>query len=348
MGIGIKYATREDVKTALDSKATARDNAQVDRALDAATIAIHGLCHRTFYPEIDTRRFDWPDRVQHVPSWRLWLDANEIISVTTFVSGGVTIPAADLMLYPNSGPPYNRVEISLASSSALSSDDTHQQAISITGLYGHTNVEAAAGQLAEALDASETAVDVTDSAAIGVGSIIRVDSERMVVIEKTMLTTGQTLQTPLTDKTNGTLVAVTNGAAFTLGETILLDAERMLVEDIAGNNLVVKRAWDGSTLAAHTGSTIYAPRTLIVERGALGTTAASHTTSTAIARWVPPPLVWAYAVAHAINTVNQQRAGYARTVGSAESEREASGRGLRALEVDLYTACGRKARSRAV
>ena len=65
-----------------------------------------------------------------------------------------------------------------------------------------------------------------------------------------MLATGQTLQAPgLTDRANAETVPVTNGAAIAVGETILIDAERMLTVDIAGNNLIVKRGFDGSTLA---------------------------------------------------------------------------------------------------
>jgi len=68
------YATREDVMRALDSKLTARNAAQIDRALQSASRDIEALCHRTFYPEQAERSWDWPDSQQR-PSWRLWLES---------------------------------------------------------------------------------------------------------------------------------------------------------------------------------------------------------------------------------------------------------------------------------
>jgi hypothetical protein len=349
--MGVWYATREDVKTALDAKETARNNGQVDRAIAAATPAIEGLLHRRFYPSVATRSFPWPDEGWSSRPWRLWLDADELISATTLTSGATTIAATDYLLEPaNAGPPYNRIEINLAGSAAFTSGVTHQRAISIAGVWGGCPAdEDSAGTLAAAVTTTTaTTVDVSDSAAIGVGHLIRVDTERMLVTDKTMLTTGQTLQTPLTANAANVAVAVTNGAAYTTGEVLLLDSERMLVVDIAGNTLTVKRAWDGSVLAAHTGSTIYAARRLTVTRAALGTTAATHLSNAAVARHVVPDLVHQLAVAEAINSLLQETAGYARTVGSGEGEREAGGRGLRDLREQAYTAHARKARMRVI
>lgn len=343
----IFYATREEVKRALDSAETARNNSQVDRALAAATDAIEGLCHRRFYPEQRTMLWDWPN-AQHARSWRLWLDANELISVTAMTSGGVTIPAPDRFLYPADGPPFTRLEIDLDSSSAFSSGDTHQRSVSITGLFGYRNDEDPAGALAEALDDSETAVDVTDSAAIGVGSIIRVDDERMIVTGKRMLTTGQTLQAPVDAQAKTVTLSVTNGAAYSVDEVILLDAERMLIVDIAGNSLIVKRAWDGSVLASHTGSTIYAPRSLTVERGALGTTAATHLTAAPIARHAPPGLIRQLAIAEALVELGQQTAGYVQQIRSSGSGAMKVVNTVQDIRDRAYAAYGRKARSRAV
>jgi hypothetical protein len=348
MAAGVWYTTREDLTSSLDSAETARNNAAVDRAIAAATGVIDGRLHRSFAPVTATRTFDWPN-AQRARSWRLWLDANELVSITAVVSGGVAIDPADVLLRPDTGPPYNRIELDLDSVAAFGGGPTHQRSIAITGVWmGCPLVEAPAGMLAEALDASETGVDVTDSAAVGVGHILRAGAERMIVTGKTMLTTGQTLQVDLPAQANAVTVAVTTGSAYQVGEVILLDGERMLIVDIAGNTLVVRRAWDGSTLATHSGATIYAPRTLTVVRGALGTNAATHDTATALVRHVPPPAVNRLATALAQDTVLQEGSGYAREVGSGESAREASGRALRAAWDDAYTAHGRKARTRAV
>lgn len=343
----VRYCTREDVKAALDYKETARANALIDLAIEAASREVEALCHRMFFPMLATRRFDWPNR-QYARPWRLWLDQHELISVTTLTSGGVTIGAADYFLYPDDGPPYTRIEVDLDSTQAFGLGSTHQKDIAITGLFGHSNNEVPAGALAEALDATETGVDVTNSAVIGVGSIIRVDNERMLVSEKSLLTSGQTIQASLSASMANDQVAVTNGAAFFVGETLTIDTERMLVLDVIGNTLLVRRAWDGSTLATHTGSAVYAPRTLTVERGALGTAAATHTTATSLQRHAPPSPVRQLTKAFAIDNLLQDSAGWARTSGEGENQAELSGRGLAKLIDRVYSTYGRKSRVRGV
>lgn len=344
-------ATREEIKAELDVKETARSNARIDRALADATEAVHGLCHRIFYPVVATRYFDWPGP-QYARPWRLWLDANEVISVTTLTSGGTIIAASDYFLEPNQyGPPYNRVEIDLDSSAAFGGGDTHQRDITITGLFGYRNDETTLGATAEALDTSETGIDVdaATSAAVGVGSLLRIDSERVIVTGRAQLDTGQNLGGNLTASNSNTTVPVASGAAFAVDEVILIDSEKMRIDDIAGNNLTVTRPWDGTALAAHTtGADIYAPRTLTVERGALGTTAAAHTTSATVYRWDPPGPARQLCVAEALTDLLQGRSGYARTAGSGESEREVTGRGIGDLRKRVYVSHGRKARTRAV
>lgn len=348
--MGIWYCTRESVKGALDSKLTARNDAQVDDAIEAASREVEGLLHRVFYPWTGTRHFDWPTEGGGGRPWRLWLDADELVSVTSITAGGV--PVTSYFLEPaNSGPPYTHVEVDLSSSSAFAAGATHQRAIAIAGVWaGCRIVEAPDATLAEALDASETAVDVTATATIGVGSVLRVDSERMVVTGRNWLDSGQNLGgSGLSAQANDVTVPVTTGSAYTAGEVLLIDAERMLVVDVAGNNLAVKRAWDGSVLATHAnGADVYASRTLTVERGALGTTAATHDTAAAVVRWVPPALVGSLARAEAINTFQQEASAYGRTVGSGDNEREARGAGLKDIRDQAYTRHGRKARIRAI
>lgn len=346
--MSVKLATREDVKDALDSAETARNNTKIDAALDAATDAIEGLCHRTFAPVIDTISFDWPD-AQSPTSWRLWLEDHELITLLGVTAGGVIISVGSIKLYPRSGPPYDRIEIDLSSSAAFASGATTQQAIEVNALYGYRNDEATAAALAEALDDTETTVDVTDGSTIGVGSILRIDTERMIVTGRRQLTTGQTLGADLAAQNNATGVQVANGNAFAIGEMILIDTERMLIIDVAGNTLVVKRSWDGTVLATHTtGATIYSPRTLTVERGALGTTAAAHDNAATVYAWRPPGAVRELAIAEALTTLGQKAAGYARTIGTGESEREAVGKGIDALRAQVYRRFGRKGRIRVV
>jgi len=346
----VKFATREDVKNALDSAETARDNAKVDAALDAATDSIEGLCKRSFAPVQRTVTFDWPDPVQRPRSWRLWLNQYELLSLTTFVAGGVTVPNGNLKLYPTGGPPYNRIEIDLGSNSAFQTVNSYQQSQSVTGLFaGVPLVEAAAGALVGAVNGTATAIQVTNSAAVGVGSLLRIDTERMIVTEKTMTAVaGQTLTSAITDRANVQAVPVTNGSAFFTGETILIDAERMLIVDIPGNQLIVNRAWDGSALAQHASNApIYARRALTVQRGAQGSTAAAHADTAPIVVWQPPGLISQLAVAEALVTLQAKSAGYAQEVRAEQSARRL-GTTIGDLREQVLGTFGRQSRTRAV
>lgn len=347
--MSIWLATREEVKGAADIAETAYVNSRIDRAIEAGTEDVETLCHRVFYPTVATRHFDWPD-AQNGTSYRLWLNQHEVASVTEVTSGGVVIPSSDYLLYPDGGPPYNRLEIDLSSSAAFGGGSTHQKDISIAGVYiGCPVREEPAGALAAAIvSTTATTVDVTNSGAIGVGQLLRLGSERMVVTGKAMLTTGQTLQTAMTADTSNTVCVVTDGTAFAAGEVILLNAEKMLVEDTADNTLIVRRMFDGSVLAEHTGSTIYARRRLTVERGVLGTTAAEHLLGATVVKHRFPAAARRLAIAEAQNTLAQESAQWARQIGSGENAREVFAKGLKDAREQCYDALGRKARIRAV
>lgn len=352
------FCTREDVTGALDVKLTARSYRQVDRAIESGARAVEGLTHRTFRPALATRSFPWPNPAYQTP-WRLWLDADEVISVTTLVAGGVTIPAADFFLEPaNSGPPYTAIEIDLAGPSAFAAGSTQQRAVEVTGLFGFRNDEEQVGDLTSNLDA-----DVTDSASatwltpfIGVGDVLRIDSERVIVTEKTMVDSTQNLGNTLTAQANNVTVQVANGAAFAVGEVLGIDSERMLVVDKAGNNLTVKRAWDGTVLAAHSsGVDVFTSTGIELARAQLGTTLAAHVTGADIYRHLVPGLVRELNIAEAINTIQQEASGYSRRAGIGEERGggrfgriEATGRGLELIREDAYASFGRKARARAV
>ena len=123
----------------------------------------------------------------------------------------------------------------------------------------------------------------------------------------------------------------------------------MLVIDVVGPVLSVRRGWDGTVLAAHvTGNTVYASRLLSVRRARTGTVAAAHTSATAITRLQVPGLVEAYTRAHALNTLLNERAGYARVSGSGENAQELKGTALAVLRAQLRQSYRRQAFSEAV
>lgn len=351
------YTTRETVKRALDIGETARNNRNIDRCIESAARRVDGLCHRIFYPRLETKYFDWPNYQRAVP-WRLWLDDTELISASSVTSGGVTIPSGNYNLESNRvGPPYNRLEINISTSSALSAGSTYQRSIGVTGLWGYSNDEAEAGTLAEALDDTETLIDVdgTTSAEVGVGTILRVDSERMLVTNRTQLDTGQVLGgSGLTNNKSDVTVPVSNGSLYAAEEMVTIDAERMLVVDVNGNNLTVIRAYDGSVLATHSpGAVIYAPRTLQVTRGAFGTTAAAHSLGAEIHQWLPPAGIRQLNTTEAIHEILQEQTGWFRTMSASSNfggtaRRAATMEAILDLRDSVYQQYGRKARTRTI
>ncbi len=329
------YVTREAVKAALDIKDTARNNAQIDRCCATATDQVAGLLCRQFDPLTGTLYFE-PPRGDI-----LWFGTRSLSGTPSAVTvDGVAVTVTDLLVTPYDGPPYDGIRASTESSATLSGT-LGARSIAITASvdapWGYDLIEPSAGAIAEALDASETAVDLDGpaSAAVGVGSVIRVDDERMTVTARTMLTTGVTLSADVTAARADTAITVSAGAGLSIGETVMIGAEKMTVLEIAGNVVLVTRAVDGSALTVHSsGATLYAPRTVTVTRGALGTTAATHSTAATVKVWQPPALVGELALAYALTSLGQGQSGYARTTGSGESERESSGRGLRQIQAD--------------
>lgn len=347
--MGIWYATRGAVKAALDVKETARANAQVDRAIESASRTVESLLHRRFYPETTTRYFDWPN-ASYARSWRLWLDANELVSLTSLVSGDVTLDPSDYFLRRADNrdePPYDSIELSLDGDAAFGQGSTWQKDIAVTGVFGYDDVRTTAGALDGSVDSSQTTVTVTD-ATVDVGDLLTVGTERMQVLTKAMADTGVSFSGLTTARADDDTLAVPDGTAFTVGEVLRLDSERCLVVDVAEDNLVLKRAWDGSRLAAHTSGSIYAARQLVVTRGALGTTAASHTDAAAVSRQVYPGPVVALCVAESLSTLQNELAGYAHTSGSGDSSTTLSVTALQAARDLAVRTCGRRARTRAV
>jgi hypothetical protein len=346
------YASREHVMQRGDIQATAYMSRQVDDALQTWSRIVEDRCQRPggLFPSLRTLYLDWPDLDQSTMSWRLWIAPDELISLVSLTSGGTAITGS-LLESNRSGPPYAQVQLNRAGSDFLGGGSTPQRSIVLVGWTGVRDDQAPAGILAAAIaSTSATTITVSDSSLIGVGDQLIIETERLVVTDRGMATTAQTITADVAAQVSTVGVTVSSGAAFGVGETILIDSERMRIVDIAGNLLTVKRQWDGSVLQAHTsGATVYAPRLLTVERGTQGTTAATHLISTAIARWKPPPAAQALVAGEALNQLQQESSGYARQIGSGEFAREVGARGLKDLRDQVYkTPLRRKARSWAV
>lgn len=320
--IEVMYAWLEDVKTALDVPETVRANAQIVREIQGASRGIEGSVLRYFYPSVSTQTFDWPDH-QYAAPWRLWLDGRELTSVTQVLAAGQDITSS-VLLRPDDAPlrgqPFTKLEIDLSSNASFNAGATFQRSISVTGTFGYCAGEQPGGTLAAAFtDTTGTTGTVSDSSLVGVGAIVRVDTERMAITGKALASTGVTLTPNLTAANNNTTFLVSNGSLLGY-ESITIDGESMLIQTIAGNTVTVLRAWDGTTLAAHTGgATIYAPRQVTVERGVLGTTAATHATNAPVNVHVVPPLIRELCIAETLSTLTQSRRGFTQILKRAGS-----------------------------
>lgn len=337
------YSSRESALAALDAADSARTHKKLDQALQAATDTINGACLRGgtaqphFWPQVATRYFGWPNW-DRADSRRLYLNGDELISVTSIVAGGSTWTVADYALEPDDGPPYDELVVNPSGVNMFESTVTEPQerAIAITGLYGYRNDEEPAGGLEAAItDPAATTISVTNGAAIGVGDLIRCDTERMVVTGRGLIDSTQNTTGALTASKADQTVGVVSAAGFTVGEEITVDAERMLVLDVAGNNLIVKRAWTGSTLATHANpSDVYASRVLTVARGSCGTTAATHLDAAPLLRWVPPPLIAQWCEALAVSRFQQGTGAYSAATGAGDTAVDAPGEGVRQIKAD--------------
>jgi hypothetical protein len=348
------YTTRETVRRVLDSPLSVRTNTQIDRAIAAASPTIDRLVNReTFSPYLATRTFDFPGDSGRAGGTTLYLGDASLAGIPTSVTvAGTVIPTADMVIRPQDGPPYTRIENLITSGYTFTGSGTWQQAVSIASLFGHCDDQQdPAGVLTGDATSNATTLGVSAacSAVVGTGSVIMIGSERMTVTGMSLADTGQTVQTTMANTSASQSLDVTLGTGFAAGETVVIGSERMTVEDIAGNTLLVRRAVDGSTIAQHLSTTkIYAYRTLTVTRADRGTTADAYSTSAALTVWVPTPLVTALAVAEAVSTVLQEQAGYARIVGSGNATREAAGKQLADLRQQVLDAYGRNLRTAAI
>ena len=102
-----------------------------------------------------------------------------------------------------------------------------------------------------------------------------------------------------------------------------------VVSVTSATSVVVERAWDGTNLAAHTNTAdIFVFRRFTVERAVNGTTAATHADNTAVSKYAVPGPIEELCIAETIAALQQERAGWGRTVGTGERQTELSGRAL--------------------
>ena len=377
------YSNRFQAQRSVDFQPGVDVNDALDRALTSAADNIDGQMHRVFYPSDDTRYFDWPNQGgsgggQYANPWRLWFDADDCVVLTALVTGGVPIPLNQVFLEPVNNPQkgrpfYTYLELDRSSGASFGGgSQTPQHAIAPAGTWGYGADADPAGQLAAAAGAGDTTITVTDGSKTGPGDLIILGygrgtapypaaagyagalapylGERILVTDVAAVATGLTQTgSGVTTQNDGDQALSWSGTGtLTAGEVIVLDQEDMLVEKIVAGIATVRRAFNGTTLAAHSAADIYAYRQLQVLRGQLGTTAASYETGAAVSKHRVPPLIRDLSIAEEAGQLLQEGSGYARTVGSGEAAHPAPGIALADKWDEARTRHGRKARHRGV
>lgn len=153
----------------------------------------------TFAPRYETRYIDaWGSRVY---GYKLYLDYPLLsLSSVTLADSTSLVVNTDVRLYPRQGSPGWWLQLLTSAHSWVNATDAVDHDIAITGYWGwHSDYANSAWYLSgdtcgEAVDATETTIDVTDVALAGgdgmtprfsPGNLIRVESEYMAVIDTT-------------------------------------------------------------------------------------------------------------------------------------------------------------------
>lgn len=377
------YSNRSDVQRSIDFKDSADVNTVLDRALTSAADNIDGQMHRVFYPSDDTRYFDWPNQGgsgggQYASPWRLWFDENDVTVLTSLVTGGITVPLSEVFLEPVNNPQkgrpwYTYLELDRSSTAAFGGNaQTPQHSIVVTATWGYGADADPAGSLAANVASGDTTITVTDGSKAGPGDLIVLGygrgsapfpsaagyagalapytGERILVTDVSAVSTGLTQSGSglTTASASDQALTTTGSGSLNAGEVIALDQERMLVEQVISGVATVRRAWDGTTIAAHSGAAVYALRQFAVNRAQLGTTASSYTSGAAVVRHRIPPLIRDLSIAEAAGQVLQEGAGYAREFGSGTEAHPAPGVALADKWDEARARHGRKGRIRAI
>ncbi len=164
------YISREAIKLAVGIEGSAR-NSVIDSHAEAVSREADNLTHRHFIPLTEKRYYPWPTRNGRA-TWWIPLD-EDLLSVSALTKEGddeTSISSSDYFLEPQGlGPPYHRIEIDLSSTAFLSSKDTHQRQIRVTGSWGYGNDTKAAATVTSGLasSASATSMVCANSSALG-------------------------------------------------------------------------------------------------------------------------------------------------------------------------------------
>lgn len=159
--------------------ADTNDDSIMSDMLQGISRWIDDQCHRTFYPRVETRLFDYPeDEI-------LFLD-DDLLSLTTLTNGDSTvITSTQYLLYPKNSYPKQWVKILPSTSLAWepTDDGDVESAISILGWWGfHNNFTQRAWSIAGTLgaamsDTTTASLTMTTGHTVLKDEIYKIDSE---------------------------------------------------------------------------------------------------------------------------------------------------------------------------
>lgn len=145
----MNYVTLEEVKTYCNIPL---DNTNFDGAINmlvpALSRATDRHCRRTFHLKTETQLYDFPrhpdrsndhDWVKPRSKGQLFL-RDELYSLTEIINGdGSTITPDQVLLFPASGPPYQRLTLRIDQPAVFTYNDVPEQSIQVTGEWGFSD-----------------------------------------------------------------------------------------------------------------------------------------------------------------------------------------------------------------
>jgi len=172
------YCTLDALKSELGDTGTAND-ARYRRYIANASRAIEDVTGRTFVPVTATKYFDAPVRCPD----RLFLEYDDLLSITTLEDQTGTITAANYWLYPLNMTPRHSIVLNTTDlGRAFEYDDDPEKAITITGQWGYCNDTVATGLTLGAAIINTTGTSITlSSTTCETGWTLLIDSEALFV-----------------------------------------------------------------------------------------------------------------------------------------------------------------------
>lgn len=294
----------------------------IDDAIEASAQDITSAPLRRIHPiENHTVKYDWPPKDKSRNNI-LWFNDVDVLEINSLKIDGTLIDPNDYILHPyNVDKPYRWVELKDSSGKVFTSSADRQHAIEINATTGYDNTMVKDGIISSVLDADDNLVKMT-SCDVGVGSLLKINSEWVNVIDRFWSQTMDILTEDADSQSNVITLTIASLGAYMPGEVIRIGQEIMRVESYSeySGDLMVQRAVHGSPLSnLKKGSVIERQDLYKLERAVLGSNLTSHAIQTDVYRWKVPPLINQLAIAETLLTLHKSVTNYRIKLSEASS-----------------------------